>query len=151
MLQYTGLSNFSEYRWWKVGYAKLQAWPMRNLAPVRLRVCSWLLASGLSVVQGEDLNYFGIQGLRIAGGQGILIICVCQVRCSLRLDSASVCASRASSPDARCRSCSCLGPSMHAAVALLPWSPLASTCQGTRTIQVRLLLGMPHLAAWRHA
>ena len=29
-------------------------------------------------MQGEDLNYFGVQGLRIAGGQGIAIICICQ-------------------------------------------------------------------------
>ena len=50
-LQYSGLSNFSEARWWAVGAAKLE---------------------------GEDLNYFGIEGLRIAGGQGIIIIAVCQ-------------------------------------------------------------------------
>lgn len=53
MLQFTGLSNFSEARWWAVGAAKLG---------------------------GEDLNYFGIEGLRIAGGQGIIIIAVCQVQ-----------------------------------------------------------------------
>lgn len=52
VLQYTGLSTFSEARWQYVGYAKLQ---------------------------GEDLNYFGIPGLRIAGNQGVLIIAVCQV------------------------------------------------------------------------
>ncbi len=52
VLQYAGLSNFSEVRWWNVGRTKLQ---------------------------GEDLNYFGIEGLRIAGGQGIIIIAVCQV------------------------------------------------------------------------
>ena len=52
VLQYTGLSNFGEARWWKVGKAK---------------------------ADGEDLNYFGIEGLRIAGGQGIIIIAVCQV------------------------------------------------------------------------
>jgi light-harvesting complex II chlorophyll a/b binding protein 7 len=51
ILQYTGLS-FSEARWWAVGRAK---------------------------AEGEDLNYFGIEGLRIAGGQGIIIIAVCQV------------------------------------------------------------------------
>ena len=54
VLQYTGLSNFSEVRWWNVGKTKLQ---------------------------GEDLNYFGIEGLRIAGGQGIIIIAICQVCC----------------------------------------------------------------------
>jgi hypothetical protein len=52
ILQYTGLSNFSEARWWAVGRAK---------------------------AEGEDLNYFGIEGFRIAGGQGIIIIAVCQV------------------------------------------------------------------------
>ena len=52
ILQYSGLSRFSEARWWAVGRAK---------------------------AEGEDLNYFGIEGLRIAGGQGIIIISVCQV------------------------------------------------------------------------
>ena len=52
MLQYTGTASFSEVRWWNVGYTKLA---------------------------GEDLNYLGVPGLRIAGGQGILIIAVCQV------------------------------------------------------------------------
>ena len=52
VLKYSGLSNFSEPRWQYVGYAKLQ---------------------------GEDLNYFNIPGLRIAGNQGVLIIAVCQV------------------------------------------------------------------------
>lgn len=52
ILQYTGVAHFSEARWWNVGYAKLQ---------------------------GEDLNYLGVPGLRIAGSQGILIIAVCQV------------------------------------------------------------------------
>ena len=52
MLQYTGITTFSEPRWWNVGYAKLQ---------------------------GEDLNYLGVPGLRIAGSQGVLIIAVCQV------------------------------------------------------------------------
>ena len=52
VLQYTGTTKFSEPRWWNVGYAKLQ---------------------------GEDLNYLGVSGLRIAGSQGVLIIAVCQV------------------------------------------------------------------------
>jgi light-harvesting complex II chlorophyll a/b binding protein 7 len=29
---------------------------------------------------GEDLNYLGVAGFRIAGGQGIAIIAICQVR-----------------------------------------------------------------------
>lgn len=52
ILKYTGVSNFSEPRWQYVGYAKLQ---------------------------GEDLNYFGVSGLRIAGNQGVAIIAICQV------------------------------------------------------------------------
>lgn len=52
MLQYTGVTSFAEPRWWNVGAAKLS---------------------------GEDLNYLGVSGLRIAGGQGILIIAFCQV------------------------------------------------------------------------
>ena len=53
ILEYTGVSNFSEPRWQYVGQSKLN---------------------------GEDLNYFGIEGLRIAGNQGIIIIAVCQVQ-----------------------------------------------------------------------
>ncbi|KAK9908889.1 hypothetical protein WJX75_004256 [Coccomyxa subellipsoidea] len=52
ILQYSGVSNFLEARWWAVGGAKLQ---------------------------GEDLNYLGISGFRIAGGQGVAIIAICQV------------------------------------------------------------------------
>ncbi|KAK9809364.1 hypothetical protein WJX73_009035 [Symbiochloris irregularis] len=52
VLQYSGVTCFSEPRWFNVGYAKLQ---------------------------GEDLNYLGVSGLRIAGSQGVLIIAVCQV------------------------------------------------------------------------
>jgi light-harvesting complex II chlorophyll a/b binding protein 7 len=39
--------------WWSVGYYKLTS--------------------------GEDLNYFGVEGLRVAGGQGVLIIAIAQV------------------------------------------------------------------------
>lgn len=53
VLQRSGVASFAEARWWAVGAAKLA---------------------------GEDLNYLGVAGLRIAGGQGILIIAVCQVR-----------------------------------------------------------------------
>jgi len=51
-LQQAGAARFVETRWWAVGGAKLG---------------------------GEDLNYLGVPGLRIAGGQGILIIAFCQV------------------------------------------------------------------------
>jgi hypothetical protein len=52
VLQYSGVSSFLEQRWWAVGAAKLE---------------------------GEDLNYMGVSGLRIAGGQGVAIIALCQV------------------------------------------------------------------------
>lgn len=47
--------NFVEPVWWRVGGAK---------------------------AAGEDLNYLGVGGLRIAGGQGIIIIAICQVHAS---------------------------------------------------------------------
>lgn len=47
-----GKADFLEPVWWNVGYAKLQ---------------------------GEDLNYLGVAGLRVAGGQGVAIIALCQV------------------------------------------------------------------------
>lgn len=53
ILQYSGASNFLEARWWAVGGAKLE---------------------------GEDLNYLGVPGFRIAGGQGVAIIAICQAR-----------------------------------------------------------------------
>eukprot|EP00884_Botryococcus_braunii_P002434 jgi/Botrbrau1/12191/Bobra.0186s0097.1 len=53
VLQVGGAASFLEPRWWNVGYAKLST--------------------------GEDLNYLGVSGLRIAGSQGVLIIAVCQV------------------------------------------------------------------------
>lgn len=34
---------------------------------------------GAAKLGGEDLNYLGVSGLRIAGGQGVAIIAVCQV------------------------------------------------------------------------
>ncbi|MCO5559575.1 hypothetical protein L7F22_013176 [Adiantum nelumboides] len=43
--------DFTEPVWWRVGYSKLQ---------------------------GDTLDYLGIPGLHIAGGQGILVIAVCQ-------------------------------------------------------------------------
>lgn len=53
ILQYSGVSNFLEARWWAVGGAKLE---------------------------GEDLNYLGVPGFCIAGGQGVAIIAICQAR-----------------------------------------------------------------------
>ena len=45
--------DLPQSRWWNVGYAK--------------------------AVGDEDLNDLGVSGFKIAGGQGILIIAVCQV------------------------------------------------------------------------
>ena len=61
VLQYGSVTSFLEARWWAVGGAKLGT--------------------------GEDLNYLGVSGLRIAGGQGILIIAVCQVQAECSLPS----------------------------------------------------------------
>ena len=71
-LQLAGVSNFKEFRWFNVGYSKLQ---------------------------GEDLNYFGIEGLRVAGGQGIGIIAICQV-CIIAI--CQVCCPCSSYPSQNC-------------------------------------------------
>eukprot|EP00271_Cylindrocystis_brebissonii_P005384 TRINITY_DN17397_c0_g1_i1.p1 TRINITY_DN17397_c0_g1~~TRINITY_DN17397_c0_g1_i1.p1 ORF type:complete len:327 (-),score=67.09 TRINITY_DN17397_c0_g1_i1:450-1430(-) len=52
LLQRFGAVDFAEAVWWKVGYAKLQ---------------------------GDTLDYLGVPGLYIAGGQGVLIIAIAQV------------------------------------------------------------------------
>lgn len=52
-LQASGAAQFLEPVWWSVGRAKLTT--------------------------GEDLNYLGVAGLRVAGGQGVAIIAMCQV------------------------------------------------------------------------
>ena len=52
-LQLGGVTTFLEPRWWNVGAAKLAS--------------------------GEELAYLGIPGLRVAGGQGVAVIAVCQV------------------------------------------------------------------------
>lgn len=52
-LQLAGSASFLEPRWWNVGYAKLAS--------------------------DAELAYLGIPGLRIAGGQGVIIIALCQV------------------------------------------------------------------------
>lgn len=51
-LQLGGAATFLESRWWNVGYAKLST--------------------------EEDLNYLGVAGLHVAGGQGVAIIALCQ-------------------------------------------------------------------------
>lgn len=54
MLQYSHVTEFLTPVWWKVGAVK--------------------------AFSGEDLNYLGVAGFRVAGGQGVLIIAICQVR-----------------------------------------------------------------------
>ncbi|EIE25389.1 putative chlorophyll a/b-binding protein [Coccomyxa subellipsoidea C-169] len=71
ILQYSGVSDFLEARWWAVGGAKLQ---------------------------GEDLNYLGVSGLRIAGGQGIAIIAICQVLLMFGPEYARACGIEALEP-----------------------------------------------------
>lgn len=51
-LQLCGATEFLEPVWWKVGAAKL--------------------------AMNEDLNYLGVAGLKVAGGQGVIIIAICQ-------------------------------------------------------------------------
>ncbi len=51
-LQASGVAEFLEPVWWNVGGAKL--------------------------ISGGDLNYLGVAGLKVAGGQGVAIIAVCQ-------------------------------------------------------------------------
>jgi light-harvesting complex II chlorophyll a/b binding protein 7 len=63
VLQASGVTSFLEPRWWNVGYAKLTT--------------------------GEELAYLGIPGLRVAGGQGVLIIAFCQVSATTWLDMRS--------------------------------------------------------------
>ncbi|CAL8460653.1 g183 [Coccomyxa elongata] len=71
VLQYSGVSNFLEARWWAVGGAKLE---------------------------GEDLNYLGVPGFRIAGGQGVAIIAICQVLLMFGPEYARACGIEALEP-----------------------------------------------------
>lgn len=72
VLQAVGASDFPEPRWWNVGAFKLQS--------------------------GEDLNYFGIDGLRVAGGQGIATIAACQVLLMFGPEYARACGIEALEP-----------------------------------------------------
>jgi hypothetical protein len=65
VLQASGVTSFLEPRWWNVGYAKLTT--------------------------GEELAYLGVPGLRVAGGQGVLIIAFCQVSATEWLDLGGAC------------------------------------------------------------
>ena len=71
-LQLFHAAQFPEYRWWNVGAYKLHS--------------------------GEPLNYFGIEGLRVAGGQGIAIIAFCQVLLMFGPEYARACGIQALEP-----------------------------------------------------
>lgn len=71
-LQVSGVTEFLEPVWWKVGAAKLNT--------------------------GEDLNYLGIAGLKVAGGQGVAIIAFCQVLLMFGPEYARACGIEALEP-----------------------------------------------------
>lgn len=63
--------DFVEPVWWRVGYAKLQ---------------------------GDTIDYLGVPGLHIAGGQGVLVIAVCQVLLMVGPEYARYCGIEALEP-----------------------------------------------------
>ncbi|CAM0950903.1 unnamed protein product [Alopecurus aequalis] len=71
LLDLFGIVHFVEPVWWKVGYAKLQ---------------------------GDTLDYLGIPGFRIAGGQGIIVIAICQVLLMVGPEYARYCGIEALEP-----------------------------------------------------
>ncbi|CAN6173869.1 unnamed protein product [Urochloa humidicola] len=71
LLDLFGLVHFAEPVWWKVGYAKLQ---------------------------GDTLDYLGIPGFRIAGGQGVIVIAICQALLMVGPEYARYCGIEALEP-----------------------------------------------------
>ncbi|KAL4538537.1 hypothetical protein Ndes2526B_g03162 [Nannochloris sp. 'desiccata'] len=71
-VQLSGKAQFLEPVWWRVGAAKLHS--------------------------TEDLNYLGIAGLKVAGGQGVLIIAICQVLLMFGPEYARACGIEALEP-----------------------------------------------------
>jgi len=71
-LQLSGKAQFLEPVWWRVGAAKLNS--------------------------DADLNYLGIAGLKIVGGQGVLIIAICQVLLMFGPEYARACGIEALEP-----------------------------------------------------
>ncbi|GMI63369.1 light-harvesting complex B7 [Hibiscus trionum] len=65
------ISHFAEPVWWRVGYSKLQ---------------------------GETLDYLGIPGLHLAGGQGVIIIAICQALLMVGPEYARYCGIEALEP-----------------------------------------------------
>jgi light-harvesting complex II chlorophyll a/b binding protein 7 len=52
---------------------------LNHATPLHLDEPRWWNVGAYKLNSGEDLNYFGIEGLRIAGNQGIMVIAVCQI------------------------------------------------------------------------
>jgi len=71
-LELSGKSKFLEPVWWRVGAAKLNS--------------------------DEDLNYLGIAGLKVAGGQGVAIIAICQMLLMFGPEYARACGIEALEP-----------------------------------------------------
>ncbi|TYI89854.1 hypothetical protein E1A91_D03G083000v1 [Gossypium mustelinum] len=71
ILDLLGISHFAEPVWWRVGYSKLQ---------------------------GETLDYLGIPGLHLAGGQGVIIIAICQALLMVGPEYARYCGIEALEP-----------------------------------------------------
>ncbi|XVE95972.1 hypothetical protein REPUB_Repub02eG0181500 [Reevesia pubescens] len=71
ILDLLGVSHFAEPVWWRVGYSKLQ---------------------------GETLDYLGIPGLHLAGGQGVIVIAICQALLMVGPEYARYCGIEALEP-----------------------------------------------------
>ncbi|KAK1266159.1 hypothetical protein QJS04_geneDACA014534 [Acorus gramineus] len=71
LLDLLGIVHFVEPVWWRVGYAKLQ---------------------------GDTLDYLGIPGLHIAGGQGVIVIAICQALLMVGPEYARYCGIEALEP-----------------------------------------------------
>ncbi|KAE8726940.1 Chlorophyll a-b binding protein E [Hibiscus syriacus] len=71
ILDMLSISHFAEPVWWRVGYSKLQ---------------------------GETLDYLGIPGLHLAGGQGVIVIAICQALLMVGPEYARYCGIEALEP-----------------------------------------------------
>ncbi|XVE61152.1 hypothetical protein DITRI_Ditri06bG0016900 [Diplodiscus trichospermus] len=71
ILDLLGVFHFAEPVWWRVGYSKLQ---------------------------GETLDYLGIPGLHLAGGQGVIVIAICQALLMVGPEYARYCGIEALEP-----------------------------------------------------
>ncbi|KAL1311914.1 hypothetical protein AAHE18_16G000400 [Arachis hypogaea] len=71
ILDLLGAVHFVEPVWWRVGYSKLK---------------------------GDTLDYLGIQGLHLAGSQGVLVIAICQALLMVGPEYARYCGTEALEP-----------------------------------------------------